>query len=176
MPKHLGRIVVPTRSSAPASPSDGEIYYNTVENKLFYRAGSSHWKGLSSTGVPAYNETSTDVSTSSTSFVDLMSMSVPTTGGDLIIYAAISGSHTAAATRTSEVVVTVNGVNVGGTVIYTTANTQTVSGVILCGAVLSAGLHTVALRWRTTGSGSVRVRTGSLPDRERAAIAIYEVR
>ena len=42
--QNLSRIRIPTASSAPSSPSGGEMYFNTSDNKLYiYGSTTGFW-------------------------------------------------------------------------------------------------------------------------------------
>jgi hypothetical protein len=117
-----------------------------------------------------------DTTTTSTSYVDLISLSITTVGGtSLEVYASFSCSNAvdnAAAGQDGFAVV------VDGTVLLQTGNEQwtvTEGGAIFVKTgMLTAGSHSVALQWKTQAGGTLRCSASSLTRPEHASLVVLE--
>jgi hypothetical protein len=171
---------IQTDGTTPASPQDGEIWYDAADDKVYVHTpsgtrelvtpGSAGAGGLIGTG---YIKKTTDGSTTSTSWVDLLSLTYVSEGFDLDIWAALNVSISELATAYARI--TVDSVAQSGGAVYTDANPGSIS-LLARVTGLAAGTHTIKLQWKSSNSErSVRCRPSSVPDSESASLLVNEV-
>jgi len=117
-----------------------------------------------------------DQTTTSTSFVDLVGASVTLTIGanPVIIMASVSASISAA-NNGYQIEIDVDGSPEGAAgEDAKTANKQSTTTYTGKTAVLTAGAHTVKIRWRTSG-GTLQCRPSTNPTLEHASLVVMEV-
>ena len=125
----------------------------------------------------AYATLLTDATTTSTSYVDLVTLSVTTIGGSsLEIYATYSVSNEVnnATSGADSLCVTID-----GTQLLKARNEQwrvSESGAIYAMTdELAAGSHTVALRWKTQSGKTFRCSAQTLTRPEHASVVVIEI-
>ena len=144
------------------------------------RAGPAFFAGAAAGGgalpgaVPtvAYAVLSSDVSTSSTSFVSLLSTSITVAGtSDKVDIVASVGWDNQTSGNSPSFQITVDGTDEGQS--FSTSNNIGGAGSTFCIAQvtgLAAGSHTVALNWKSSNGNAVRIRPVSTAGAYHAAI------
>jgi len=118
-----------------------------------------------------------DVTTTSTTYVDLLSLSITTYGGSkLEIYSSFSLSNALdnAGAGQDSLRITIDGIQLqsSGSEQWTVTET----GAIFCLTdILTEGPHTVALQWRTQAGATLRCSAGTLTRPEHASLVVVEV-
>ena len=119
-----------------------------------------------------------NTTTTSTTFVNLISIVVSTSGGSLNVFGSISSSNTGNGAE-NFFRITVDGTSIGAS--SSKGDLGTASGTIVAGnniitntGVLSAGSHTVVLQWRVSG-GTGQIRPVAAVDQEYASLMLQEV-
>jgi hypothetical protein len=116
-----------------------------------------------------------DQTTTSATFVDLLSLSITTTADSkLLIWAAFTTSFSVALSKSGALRLTIDGTEVlqGGEEEYTAAQS---GAIVYLATGLSADAHTIKLQWRinTAGDGTFQCRPSVAP--EDACITAMEV-
>lgn len=121
-----------------------------------------------------FAEISADTTTTSATFVDLISQSITTTGGNLIIQFTTSASNTNIG-KLITFRITVDAVAKRGTQINPGAPNAAESAAINIKVIgLSAGVHTIAIQWKRDAN-TARIAPVTAPDSEHASLIISEV-
>ena len=114
------------------------------------------------------------MSTSSTTFIDLLTVPIVTTGGNLEIWANASNSLTSPS-RTTFFRITLDGVALDGASTFTTfSDVARTAAIVRKVTGVLAGAHTVKVQWRVD-SGTSQIRPVSQPDSESAGLLVNEV-
>jgi hypothetical protein len=114
-----------------------------------------------------------DISTSSTSYADVLSRSITTGAGFLLIGATASASATSG-NRKIFFEITVDGTFIEGSA-FSSASANDAQGMAVGVRVaVTAAAHTVKLRWKV-GSGTGQIRASSVPLEEHADLTCQEV-
>lgn len=121
-----------------------------------------------------FAEITANTTTSSLTFVDLLTQSITTTGGDLLIYFTVSASNTTV-NRSISFRITVDAVSKRGTNIFSpSANTAASASIAIKVTGLSASTHTVKVQWLTSAN-TARIDPAGAPDTEHASLIVNEV-
>jgi len=113
-----------------------------------------------------------DTTTTSTSFVDLLTVAITTTAnGSLVIEAAASGDN--ASTAITKYRLTVDGVQVAAAAVQSGASIWNTAALMKKYAV-AAGAHTVKLQWLVS-AGTGRIRPVTAPNSDYASLVVKEV-
>ena len=120
-----------------------------------------------------FAEISADTTTNSTSFVDLLTLTFNTFGGDLDIEFDMSASATTTTMRQAVARVLLDGTSKKGC--GTQASDYTNSAMIKVKVTgVSPGSHTVKAQWKTDG-GTIQIRPVAASDAEHASLLVSEV-
>ena len=122
-------------------------------------------------------ELAVNTSTTSTTFVDLLTVSVTTTAGSKLALEAIASALITVSALQVFFQLTVDGVKVGPACAITGSGAnvrQTVSLIALV-AGLAAGAHTVKLQWRVASANTATIDVVTNPDRAGARLQFTEV-
>jgi hypothetical protein len=116
-----------------------------------------------------------DVSTNSTVFIDLLTLAINTTGGDLEIWFDATNSLTSGNRQTFYKLL-VDGVAQDGTSTFTTfsAPVSRTGAIVRKVTGLAAGAHTVKVQWKVD-SGTTQIRPVTAPNSESAGLLVNEV-
>jgi hypothetical protein len=118
---------------------------------------------------------SVDTTTTSTTWVDLISQAVTITASGILIIHLTAAVSNSAVNKAVQFRVTVDGVSQGGFGIELKSAGVSCSGAIVVRVTgLSAGAHTVKARWQTS-AGTAQIRPVGAPDTESANMLIEEV-
>jgi hypothetical protein len=138
--------------------------------------------GLFDTGggpaATTFDSITVDTTLTSTTFTDLLSRTLTTTGGDLAVYVSVSASGS---TLAADVVfrLMLDGAAVVGSGTQnniTAANAADGVAIVKLLTGLSAGSHTVKLQWRMTSAAATgQIRPVTEPDFEHCSMLISEV-
>jgi hypothetical protein len=181
MPLEVDSVL--TDGTVPAAPTQGQIWYDAATDKVYVRktSGTVELVSLGSPGSGGLvqtrtNDLATDASTNSTSFVTLLSVSITTSGGNIVIRGSISGSFSNA-NRNMFMQVLLDGVVVQGA--GACNNSSGSSGFtcsLLARQTAAVGTHTIVLQWRNgTSSTTMSCHPASTPSQEHAALHVEEV-
>lgn len=122
-----------------------------------------------------YTEVTTSVTTTSTSYVDLLSLTATIGANAVLIHYSVSANNSSVANRSISFRLTVDGTAVRGSGLRTDANNLGNStALVYKTAVLAAGSHTFKLQWLTEALTTAQVRPSTNPD-EHASLLITEV-
>lgn len=158
---------------APTTTQGDIIYHNGTDNVrlakgtaaqvLTMNAGATAPEWATASSTPAYQKTKLttgDVSTTSTTLVDMTGVTVSITTGARPVHISFSGSHSGTATA-----ITTFNVDIDGTLQFGTSGiayqTYGAAGYGICIAfdsdVLTAGSHTIKIQWKVnTGTGVMK--------------------
>ena len=118
---------------------------------------------------------SIDTTTTSTTWVDLISQAVTITASGILIIHLTAAVSNSAVNKSVQFRVTVDGVSQGGFGIELKSAGVSCSGAIVVRVTgLSTGTHTIKARWQTS-SGTAQIRPVGAPDTESANLLIEEV-
>jgi hypothetical protein len=122
-----------------------------------------------------FGEVAADTSTTSTAFVDLISLPIVTTvGGVLLVWASFAGSPVAAAVS-GLFRVTLDGVPIRAGGIFMNNNNPQDGAIVLRIPGVGLGAHTVALQWRTsTALLGIQIRPVAAPNSEHGSLLVAE--
>ena len=121
-----------------------------------------------------------DTSTGSAVFVNMFTMSITTTGGNLLIWASFAASLAGLTALPAEIdfQLTIDGTPAafgGAGMYFDTGPNEPESGSCLARVTgLAAGAHTVALQWLVTNAQTAQIRPASQPGRESASLLAME--
>lgn len=160
--RFLDKHTLPNLASAPGSPVGGQVYYNTTDGAVYgYDAVAAAWKKLTNDGSGTgavvqsfFDELTVDTTTTSTTFVDLLTRAITTDATNILVLVTAGASNT----NSDKFVafrITVDGVAVRA-VSSTGKSNNAETHAILCKKAVSAGAHTVKLQWK------VEVNTGQI--------------
>lgn len=181
MPKQLGTTNVVTRTAAPGSPVGGQTYNDSATGKSYiYDAVAAKWRQLAGVGgviQTGFAKVTSDVTTTSTSFVDVTGLSVTltTTGGDLVAFFTFGASNSTTG-RENDFRILLDGTSYQGTSMRCGAKDLAQSGgIVIRFTGVAAGSHTVKIQWQVSnGTGQIRPVTGAV-DKEHANLLVQEV-
>ena len=123
----------------------------------------------------AFADQGSDVTTTSTTWVDLLSVTL-TTGANFLIIMASFSATTALAANNVMFRLLVDGVAKRGASTMDTVSFAS-SGAIHGRYVVSAGEHTIKLQWQASSAlSAARVRPAANPESEHASLLVMEVR
>jgi hypothetical protein len=173
----LNTLVVPVVATLPASPTAGQVCYLTTTNILQYYNGTAWVSLVASTYLQSkFLEVTADTSTASTTFVSLLSLSVTTTAGTLLIKFDVTGELSAGSAMAS-FELQIDGVVKRGCAFssafgnFAQPNSASVTYRV---TGLAAGAHTVAIFWKTS-TGTLSIKPVSIPTEEHASLLVEEV-
>lgn len=152
--------------SGATAPTAGQILKATSGT-------GANWQ-QPSTVQTQYSEITTNTTTTSGTFVDLLTVSITTGATSIIIQATGSASNTNA-NQSAEFRITLDGVAVGGG-----ANARCVAANVAAAFAItkkvsvSAAAHTVKLQWLRTAN-TARIDPSGSPDTEHASLLVQEV-
>lgn len=129
--------------------------------------------GLGNFAQSAYISTTVDVTTASTTFVDMLVISLTTFGGKLVCLANVSSSNSSANVG-NYFRITVDGTSYGATAQRYTNVPAITGAVIIETPALAAGVHSVNLQWRCS-AGTAQCRPVTQPDVEFGSLLVIEV-
>jgi hypothetical protein len=140
-------------------------------------ADSSNWQIVFSHIYPttSYVQLTTDSTTSSATFVSLLSLTIITSGNtSLLVRTSFSGDNSSASAAQNLFAIFVDSTQViAGEITVSTGANQ--SGALEYKTpILSAGSHTVELRWATS-LGTARIRPITNPNTDNASLTSVEV-
>jgi hypothetical protein len=182
MPKHLGKSNFPLSSSAPSSPFDGQVYHNSSDNHAYvYRAGSINaWVQLDNTvtgGIiqSAFANITTDVSTTSSTFVNVLSTTLTTAGNKMKFQLTFSATNSTGNKNIGFQILLDGAVQRGGGINISNAGSA-ISGAVSheTATAVAAGTHTVAVQWSTSG-GTAQINASSSPATNHLSLFVDEV-
>lgn len=116
----------------------------------------------------------TDQATTSTAFVDLLSISITAKGNNYLLIRAMGSVSNSLASANMRLRITVDGVSYGGCQTRSVAAAIGVPFGVAARVAVAPGVRTVKLQW-ATASGSMRVRPVSNVDAESAVLMVEEV-
>jgi uncharacterized membrane protein len=157
----------------------GQLYFNTTTGQLAVYDGAT-WDVIASgaNGLlqTQFAEVTANTTTASTTFVDLLTVTLTTTAGSALLINFGSSSSNTTASRTNAFRVTVDGVAKRGAAARITTVSEAAGAVIVQKVTgLAAGSHTVKVQWRVTSSSTAQIRPVASPDTEYAALLVKEV-
>lgn len=118
----------------------------------------------------AYASLAVDSSTSSTTFIDLLTLTLTTSGGNLMLLATFAAYSTSATDGSFQI--TLDGVAQAGSELFTSKPPLAAGGAITVKAMgIAPGSHTVTLQWK----GSLKCRPVAQAGSEHAALRVEEV-
>jgi len=118
---------------------------------------------------------SSDVSTNSSSFTQLLSTSI-TTGAAFLILSWTSSNATSANSRGTNYRVLVNSVSVGGTQSWSATTNQPASCAFQHRMSIGAGTHSISVEWRHAGGGgSSSLNASTAADSNHGTLIVSEV-
>ena len=122
----------------------------------------------------AYAEIASDTTTTSVSFVDLLTISLLTNGGDVLIEFDVSGTNSGSYMTYYRI--TFNGVSCRGASYF--SYNSAVAGAAICvrltGVAADSVAHTIKVQW-CVGDGTARIRPVAAADVEHASLWVAEV-
>jgi hypothetical protein len=134
--------------------------------------------GSGSIGSGLFTNITVNTTTTSATFVDLLSTSITISDQSKILISFTGSMSNASNNQTHFFRVLVNGATITGggtgTRIASGAGNPQVIAIHVQTAALTAGTYTIALQWRTTG-GTVQCRPIAAPDAEHAAMVVQEI-
>lgn len=164
-------------TSDPASPTEGSLWYNSTLQALRARlAGSTiSLAPVSPTLVQTADAKITaNTSTTSTAFVDALTIDITTDDSNLMIWAqgAIANGT---ASRNMQVRITVDGVSTGGIQLRSLAANVGQPFSLAARVPVTAGAHVVKLQWLTQAGTTLYCRPVLNVDRENVSMLVQEV-
>jgi len=120
----------------------------------------------------AFTEVTSDTTTTSTTFVDLLSITITTGTNNLLIYVSHSFGNTSAFGAQVFVRLVLDGAAVRGAADQA-SSTFASSGAIASKKAVTAGSHTIKVQWRVGGSTG-QCRPVAAPDSEHCALLVIE--
>jgi hypothetical protein len=120
----------------------------------------------------SFAEITSDTTTTSLTYVDLLSVTITTIAGNISIYASASGDNTNNA-RLSKYRIMIDGVADRGFVANVSPSLPD-SGAIVLRRAVTAGSHTIKLQWATSAN-TARIRPITNPDTDHASLLVEEV-
>ena len=156
MPNVIDIIQLDPQLVDPASPVVGSLWYNSATDQVMLQSADGAI-AMAQVGAPGSGglvqereiELQADTQTTSTTWADLLTLSVTTTGGALLLYADISAT-TSYSGASYSLRVTVDGVAVKGAGVYPGTSSVPMCGSLTCKKTVAAGTHTVKLQWRVS--------------------------
>jgi hypothetical protein len=134
--------------------------------------------GSGSIGSGLFTNITANTTTTSLTFVDLLSTSITISNQSRILISFTGSMSNASNNQTHFFRVLVNGATITGggtgTRIASGAGNPQVIALHAQTAALAAGTYTIALQWRTTG-GTVQCRPIAAPDAEHASMVVQEI-
>jgi hypothetical protein len=121
-----------------------------------------------------------DASTGSAVFVNLFTMAITTTGGNLLIWGSVAASLAGLTALPAEIdfQLTIDGTPAadGGVAVFENDGPNQPESASLLARVtgLGAGAHTVGLQWRVTNAQTAQIRPATQPGRESASLLAME--
>ena len=154
-------------TAAAAAPSAGQVLTATGGSAAAWQTPSAIWQQSVEAEVTA------DTTTTSATFVDLLSIRLTTGAGFLLIRALGACSNTTANTN-NRLRVLVDGVSIGGSQFRARSVGIAEAFAIQKRAAVTAGSHGIKLQW-ARASGTLQCRPVTNVDAERASLLVEEV-
>ncbi len=159
---------------------------NRDQNIYVDRAGSDlRFRDLNNTtpltlsrvrGQTVFSEVTSDTTTSSTTFVDLLTSTITTVAGTKLVVLATFATSNSNSNAQQHFRLLVDGVVKRGCGLRYTNVPSESGSIAFVIAGLSSGSHTIKLQWRADASGgTVRIRPVAAPDDEHASLVVQEV-
>jgi len=161
-----------------AANRDQNVYVDRSGNDLRFRDQNNTTPLTLSRvrGQTVFSEISTDTTTSSTTFVDLLTATLTTVAGTKLIVIATFAVSNSNSNAQQHFRMTVDGIVKRGCGVRFVNNPSAAGSLALVVTGLSAGSHTIKLQWRADASGgTVQVRPVTAPDDEHASLVVQEV-
>jgi hypothetical protein len=172
----VSALELPVLASAPASPTAGMAYVRASDYHVLVYGGAG-WvdqaAGASVFKQSVDAEIVADTTTTSTSFVDLLSLTVTTTGSSFLLttFSAAFTNSSGVTYRRVEFQLLIDGVPQHGCLgVATSTNGATIA--MVDRLAVSAGTHTVTVQWRTSAN-TAQIRPSTVT--EDAHLLVCEV-
>jgi hypothetical protein len=180
MPSNQDYITLDPLAADPTAPPEGSVWWNTTTEQLMIQTATGS-KVLAQLGGPGaggmvqskFVEVAADVSTTSTTWVDLLSTTITTLAGFLLLTTTVS-PNTSSTSAGFYIRLLLDGVAVRGASGYAGSATFNETVSIVSKEAVTAGLHTVKVQWRVS-TGTLRCRPVTAPDQDHASLLIQEV-
>ena len=180
MSHNFDYILLDPQTTDPVSPSEGSIWYNTTTDQLKLQTGAA-LVVLATTGGAGgggllqskFAEQTVDTSTTSASWIDLLSIPITTQANNLILHTSVSLLTTSSGAAFN-IRLTIDGVAVRGAQMWPSSSNYALGISIVARKLVAAGAHTVKLQWMVT-TGTLRCRPATNPDDEHASLLVEEV-
>ncbi len=160
---------VPLKQIDPTSVADGD-FLKRSGNDIVGAAASGVLKQ-----VPKFNTLSTDQTTVSVTFVDLLSVTITISAGSDLIVTVTAAVSSSGSNNNANIRLLIDGVAQQGAQEELKSSDISASLAIRCQVSgLAAGARTVKLQWKTNAS-TLRCRPATVPDSEHACLIVEEV-
>jgi hypothetical protein len=163
----------PVNVGQSGAPSVGQILVATAADAATWQSPGAATSTLKQT---AFAEIAVDTTTTSTSFVDLLTISFTITASSIVLISfTASVSNTPSSTRNQDFRITIDGVaKRGARAICTTGSSATCAAIVLRVTGLAAGARSIKVQWKTSAS-TAQIRPVAAPDTEHASLLVQEV-
>lgn len=123
----------------------------------------------------AFAEITTDTTSTSSSWADLLSLNITTGAGYLAVFASAGFSCSNATARLMGLRLVVDGTPIRAVSSASASTAIAESFSIVSRVAVSAGAHTVKLQWRVSAGYTIRCRPVAYPDDEHCSLLVMEV-
>ena len=178
MPLLIDSVIYQALANDPVAPVDGQHWFNSAEGKHKRKKGGvvEEVPSISNSSVlkqSAAAKLAADISTTSSSFITILTINITTAAGFLEIFAAAGCSGTNNVRARARV--TVDGVAVSVTNDHShTSGNGAMSLAMIGRCAVTAAAHTVVFQY-ATDAGTLSVHAATDPDSEGATLLVNEV-
>jgi hypothetical protein len=178
MPKQLGKLSYPPSAAAPASPYNGQTYYNSTLNHIYGYVNGA-WVQLDNDAFSGslvqsiFKDVTADTTTTSSTYVDLLTQAI-TTGANFLEFTLTFSATNSTGNKSIDFQILLDAVVVHGGGINVSSAGSSVSGAVSHKAAITAAAHTVKVQWKTTG-GTASINATTTPGSYHCSLFIKEV-
>ena len=158
----------------PAGAADGLLKRTAANNGWEFKTAAQ--LGASPTLLQTtFVEQATDTSTTSVSFVDLLTQAITIQAGSILLITVTASMSNTSANQNMDIQITIDGVAARGAgTRVATSNVPQGFSIVYRKTGLAVGAHTIKVQWRTPSGGTMRVRPATTLN-EHCSMLIQEV-